>query len=210
MIHRQSPTSVGISKVQLMNLFLCYNLIGSENMETICTQSRNKAQIILVKASVVTMSVDAIVNAANSSLLGGGGVDGAIHRAAGAGLLKECRSLHGCRTGEAKITGAYNIKNARYIIHTVGPIYSAIKEDEDHLRSCYINSLDLALKHHCTSIAFPGISTGVYGYPIQEASAISYQAICDWIDKYPDIEMAIYLCGFRDQEVEAYQKIMKA
>ena len=179
-------------------------------MDIILTKQQHLSTITLVKASVVDMPVDAIVNAANSTLLGGGGVDGAIHRAAGPQLLKECRSLHGCKTGEAKITGAYNIKNARYIIHTVGPIYSAIKEDEDHLRSCYINSLDLALKHHCTSIAFPGISTGVYGYPIQEASAISYQAICDWIDKYPDIEMAIYLCGFRDQEVEAYHKIMEA
>ena len=167
------------------------------------------SKINIVQGSVVDMHVDAIVNAANSSLLGGGGVDGAIHRAAGPGLLEECRKLNGCRCGEAKITGAYNITNAKHIIHTVGPIYSGSQQDEELLASCYRNSLDLALESGCTSIAFPGISTGVYGYPIAEAAKVSLDAVICWFDEHPDVTMEVYFCCFRDSELDAYSKLVE-
>mgnify|MGYP005954006957 CR=1 FL=1 len=163
-----------------------------------------KSHITVGKGSVVGMHVDAIVNAANTSLLGGGGVDGAIHRAAGPGLLEECRTLHGCHTGEAKITGAYKIENATYIIHTVGPVYGGKAEDAALLAACYTNSLDLALKYGCSSIAFPGISTGVYGYPLNEAAKVSFRAVTQWIQAHPDTVMDVYFCCFKDAEVEAY------
>lgn len=166
------------------------------------------SQIKIVRGSVVEMEVDAIVNAANNSLLGGGGVDGAIHHAAGPELLKECRTLNGCETGDAKITKAYQINNAKYIIHTVGPIYSGSSEDERLLASCYTKSLDLALEHGCKSIAFPGISTGVYGYPLNEAAQVSLKAINSWFEAHKDVEMEVSLCCFRDSEMDAYQKLI--
>ncbi len=163
--------------------------------------------IKLIKGSVVEMEVDAIVNAANTTLLGGGGVDGAIHRAAGSELLKECRTLNGCQTGEAKITGAYNIKNAKYIIHTVGPVYGGRESDAVFLANCYRNSLDLALKNGCQSIAFPGISTGVYGYPLSEAAEISLKTVQQWLEEHVDAKMTVYFCCFRDEELEVYQSL---
>lgn len=165
-------------------------------------------RIKVIRASVVTMKVDAIVNAANNHLLGGGGVDGAIHKAAGPELLKECRVLHGCETGDAKITGAYKIKNAKYIIHTVGPIYSATKQDAKLLASCYEKSLNLALENNCKSIAFPGISTGVYGYPLKEAAKISYNTVNNWLKQHEGIKMEVYFCCFRQEELEAYQRVI--
>lgn len=162
----------------------------------------------IVSGSVVEMEADAIVNAANRSLLGGGGVDGAIHRAAGPRLLEECRTLNGCNTGEAKITGAYNIKNARFIIHTVGPVYSGRSSDAEKLASCYINSLDLALKNGCKSIAFPGISTGVYGYPKDEAAQVSYDAVKGWFAAHPEAELQVYFCCFRSSEADCYRAVM--
>lgn len=168
-------------------------------------QENEKSQINFVSGSVVDMHVDAIVNAANSSLLGGGGVDGAIHRAAGPKLLEECRTLHGCKTGNAKITGAYNIRHARYIIHTVGPVYGGTKKDAELLSACYKNSLELALEYGCKSIAFPGISTGIYGYPIKEAAEVSYRAVRQWLEEHPDAVMEVYFCCFRDAELSAYR-----
>lgn len=161
--------------------------------------------IYLLRGSVVGMHVGAIVNAANESLLGGGGVDGAIHRAAGPELLKECRTLHGCRTGEAKITGAYNITNADYIIHAVGPIYRGAKEDAGLLASCYRNALNLAQEHGCRSIAFPGISTGIYGYPIGEAARVSLREVMRWFEEHSEAVMDVYFCCFREAEFEAYE-----
>jgi O-acetyl-ADP-ribose deacetylase (regulator of RNase III) len=173
------------------------------------TEHRPKSHFTVVKGSVVDMHVGAIVNAANNSLLGGGGVDGAIHRAAGPKLLEECRTLNGCKTGEAKITGAYNIRHADRIIHTVGPIYSGKEEDARLLASCYRRSLDLALQHGLTSIAFPGISTGAYGYPLREAASIALWTVSQWLEAHPDVVMNVYLCCFRDEEMEVYTKLIR-
>lgn len=168
-----------------------------------------KSNLSVAKCSVLDLTVDAIVNAANRSLLGGGGVDGAIHRAAGPQLLAECRTLNGCNTGEAKITGAYNIKNADHIIHTVGPIYSGKTQDAKLLSACYKNSLDLALQNDCKSIAFPGISTGVYGYPIDEAAEVATNAVLEWFDEHADVMIDVYFCCFRDAELKSYVKFIE-
>ena len=165
-----------------------------------------KSHLNIVPGSVVDMHVGAIVNAANNSLLGGGGVDGAIHQAAGPELLRECRTLNGCQTGDAKITAAYNIRHADYIIHTVGPIYSGTAEDERLLASCYTRSLDLAAEHGCSSIAFPGISTGVYGYPKDEAAKVSLKATLEWMKSHPEYVMNVYFCCYSQREVDAYER----
>lgn len=163
--------------------------------------------IKVVRGSVVDMHVDAIVNAAKPSLLGGGAVDGAIHRAAGPKLLEECKTLGGAHTGEAKITGAYNIDYAKHIIHTVGPVYHHGQDNAGLLANCYRNSLDLAVEYGCKSIAFPCISTGVYGYPIREAAAVVMETVTAWENEHSDAGLEIYLCCFRDAEFEAYQEL---
>lgn len=149
--------------------------------------------IELVQGDITSENVDAIVNAANSSLLGGGGVDGAIHRAAGPELLEECRTLGGCATGGAKITRAYKL-SARHVIHAVGPIYRGGRQREpEQLADAYRTALDLASQNHCTSVAFPAISTGVYGYPMDEAAKIAFRTIIDYLTEHPEIELVRYV-----------------
>lgn len=166
------------------------------------------SKLIVVHGSVVDMKVEAIVNAANKTLLGGGGVDGAIHQAAGIELLKECYLLNGCNTGQAKITKAYNIKNAKYIIHTVGPIYNGGEDDAKLLASCYINSLDIAYEKGLKSIAFPCISTGIYNYPLNEAALVSLNAVSNWLKQHKNSDIKIYFCCYKEQEYQAYLKIL--
>ena len=164
-----------------------------------------KNQIQVVQGDITKLDCDGIVNAANRSLLGGGGVDGAIHRAAGPELLAECRTLHGCRTGEAKITKGYRLK-AKYIIHTVGPIYSGTAENAAQLADCYRNSLNLAKEHGVHSIAFPAISTGVYGYPLEDATEIAVKTVAQWLeDDHADYAMQVIFCCFDARTERVYQ-----
>lgn len=163
-----------------------------------------KNQIQVVQGDITKLDCDGIVNAANRSLLGGGGVDGAIHRAAGPELLAECRTLHGCRTGEAKITKGYRLR-AKYIIHTVGPIYSGTAEDAAQLADCYLNSLNLAKEHDVHSIAFPAISTGVYGYPLEDATEIAVKTVAQWLENQADYAMQVIFCCFDARTERVYQ-----
>jgi len=149
-------------------------------------------KIQIIQGDITTLDVDAIVNAANSSLLGGGGVDGAIHRAAGPDLLAECRRLNGCPTGEARLTGGYNLP-AKYVIHTVGPIYSGIPNDSEMLRRCYQNSMHIAIQKEMTGIAFPAISCGVYGYPLAEAAEIALQTTLDYLPNAPKLKQVLFV-----------------
>lgn len=152
-------------------------------------------EIEIIRADITTLSVDAIVNAANSTLLGGGGVDGAIHRAAGPELLVECQAIGGCPTGEARITKGYNLP-ARHVIHTVGPIWHGGTEGEHQLlASCYINSLKLAVSHDVSSIAFPAISCGVYGFPIAEAAKISIGKTIGFLKENDSINQVVFACS---------------
>ena len=163
--------------------------------------------IVIVRGDITRRNVDAIVNAANSTLLGGGGVDGAIHRAAGPELLAECRTLGGCSTGEAKVTGSYGIRQARHIVHTVGPIYGNHGGREaELLAACYANSLRAAAERACRSIAFPSISTGAYGYPIHEASRVALGAIRGYLAADSNAFELIELVTFSATDESIYRR----
>jgi O-acetyl-ADP-ribose deacetylase (regulator of RNase III) len=162
-------------------------------------------RIEIVKGDITKLAVDAIVNAANNSLLGGGGVDGAIHRAAGPKLLEECRTLNGCKTGEAKITKGFNL-SAKFVIHTVGPIWDGGTNNEDELlKSCYLNSLKLADQNKINTLAFPAISTGVYRFPIEKATKIAIETVQEFLAAKNSISKVIFVC-FDDRTYQLYKK----
>ena len=182
--------------------------LNKEMLKMILDASKPNNHIYFDVGDITKLDVECIVNAANRSLLGGGGVDGAIHRAAGPRLLEECQTLGGCNTGEAKITAGYNLK-ARYIIHTVGPVYSeGDPRCEKLLSSCYHNSLELAKEHDIHSIAFPAISTGVYGYPADKAAAVALRTISSWLSENEDYGMAVIMSCFSERMFETYQKVI--
>jgi O-acetyl-ADP-ribose deacetylase (regulator of RNase III) len=165
-------------------------------------------RLSVVEGDITTQAVDAIVNAANSSLLGGGGVDGAIHRAAGPGLLAECRTLQGCPTGEAKITKGYNLP-ARYVIHTVGPVWRGGEHgEEDTLARCYRNCFVLAEQYGTRTIAFPAISTGAYGFPIAQASRIALGEIAAFLKRDSSLEKVVVVC-FERAVFDSYQTALR-
>lgn len=177
-------------------------------MEDLVEVKINDARLELVEGDITQQDTQAIVNAANPSLLGGGGVDGAIHRAAGPGLLEECRALGGCQTGEAKITRGYRLK-AQNIIHTVGPIYRAEgKKAPELLARCYQKSLELAVSHKIQSIAFPSISTGAYGYPLNEAALIAIQTVIDFLKTHRELRLVRFVL-FGPEAYQAYAQALK-
>ena len=164
-------------------------------------------RIEIVQGDITRLDVDAIVNAANRLLLGGGGVDGAIHRAAGPGLLEECRGLHGCRIGEARITSGYALP-ARHVIHTVGPVWRGGERDEEALlAACYRNSLGLAVRHSLKTIAFPAISTGVYGYPLDRATRIAVSETIQFLAANETLERVVFVC-FDERTYLAYDQAL--
>lgn len=165
-------------------------------------------RFLVIKGDIVKAKTQAIVNAANTSLLGGGGVDGAIHKAAGKELLEECEILGGCQTGEAKITGGFRLK-AEYVIHTPGPIWRGGERKEGELlASCYQNTLKLAAEHEIKTIAFPSISTGVYRFPVQKAAEIAVREIMNYLEQDKEMEQVQMIC-FDDNTYRIYEKALK-
>jgi len=165
------------------------------------------ASLEVLRGDITELAVDAIVNAANTSLLGGGGVDGAIHRKAGPDLLRECRTLNGCATGDAKITKGYRLP-ARYVIHAVGPVWHGGGRGEaELLAGCYRRALEIAEEHWLSSIAFPAISTGVYGYPRQEAAQVAVEAVRNTLPRAPGITRVIFCC-FDEATADIYRGLM--
>lgn len=168
----------------------------------------NESMLELVEGDITRQETEAIVNAANSSLLGGGGVDGAIHRAAGPELLAECRTLGGCPPGEARLTRGYRLK-AKYVIHGVGPIYSGKPRDAELLASVHRHALQLASEHRIVTVAFPAISTGVYGYPMEEAAPVALQTVIEYLRRHSEIKTVRFVL-FGRRAYQAYATALKA
>jgi O-acetyl-ADP-ribose deacetylase (regulator of RNase III) len=202
-----------LSEIPTLGLLYQLRKLAASPAPTESHTSRFNDKISLVRTDITTLKVGAIVNAANESLLGGGGVDGAIHSAAGPELVKECETLDGCDTGDAKITDAYDLPCSK-VIHAVGPVYYRTKREGKHtslLQSCYTRSLDLAVEHDCKSIAFSALSTGVYGYPSKEAAESAIQAVKQWLEA--DDERAsrmerIIFCQFMQKDQDAYEEFI--
>ncbi len=181
------------------------NTMDENTIDKKTLDDTNKMSIRVIQADITTLNVDAIVNAANRTLLGGGGVDGAIHRAAGPDLLKECRTLNGCATGEAKITKGYDLP-ASHVIHTVGPVwYGGNKGEAELLSNAYRNSLKVAAENNISSIAFPAISTGVYGYPKDQAARIAIDTVKDFLK---DNDMEVIFVTFGNGDEKLYRDIL--
>ena len=181
------------------------NTMDENTIDKKTLDDTNKMSIRVIQADITTLNVDAIVNAANRTLLGGGGVDGAIHRAAGPDLLKECRTLNGCGTGEAKITKGYDLP-ASHVIHTVGPVWhGGDKGEAEFLRNAYRNSLKLAKENNISSMAFPAISTGIYGYPKDQAAKIAVETVREFLK---DNDMEVIFVTFGDEDEKLYRYVL--
>ena len=168
--------------------------------------SQSRINISVERSDITTLAVDVIVNAANRSLLGGGGVDGSIHRAAGPELLAACKDLNGCETGQAKITQAFKLPS-KFVIHTVGPVWTGGEKNEASLlSSCYTRSLSLACDHELATIAFPAISTGAYGYPLMKATQIAVKSVANWQSVYPK---NVIFCCFDNQTLNIYEEMLQ-
>jgi O-acetyl-ADP-ribose deacetylase (regulator of RNase III) len=175
---------------------------------TVLTRRMGGAELEVIVADITTLSVDAIVNAANTSLLGGGGVDGAIHRAAGPDLVAECRLLHGCKTGDAKITKGYRLK-AAHVIHTVGPVWNGgTLGEDDLLASCYRRSMELCGEHKLTSVAFPAISTGIFRFPAGRAADIAMRTTIEGLSAAPTVTRVVFCC-FAEPSAKLHAEAME-
>lgn len=203
---------IPVSEIPTLSLlYKLGRLVPSTSATGIAPSVALNSKISLLQHDITKLQTDAIVNAANESLLGGGGVDGAIHRAAGGELVRECSTLGGCDTGSAKITGAYKLP-CKKVIHAVGPVYSSTKREGKHetlLRGCYRKSLDLAVEHKLKSIAFSALSTGVYGYPSGEAAEAAISEVRNFFDEGKgDALDTVVFCNFMDKDVRAYEQIL--
>jgi len=188
------------SHFSILRLYCQYDRLTEKGKQSIM-------KLQAIRGDITVLTVDAIVNAANCSLLGGGGVDGAIHRAAGPELLEACRKFNGCGTGDARITPGFRLP-AKYVIHTPGPVWhGGIRGEAELLRMCYVNSLTLAGEARCGSIAFPGISTGVYGYPKREAAQIAVDAVREWREMFPQ---EVIFCCFSEEMLTVYREILNS
>ncbi|KAL3427207.1 macro domain-containing protein [Phlyctema vagabunda] len=204
---RRIMATVPLSEIPTLTLlYQLKQLVPSTNPALPMPSRTLNNKICVIRGDITTLEVDAIVNAANNSLLGGGGVDGAIHHAAGTGLVKECRTLDGCDTGSAKITGGYDLP-CKKVIHAVGPIYSSRRKvaSAADLKGCYATSLKLAVQNDCKSIAFSALSTGVYGYPSEDAARIAIQTVRDFLEEEDGEKLdKVIFCTFTKKDVDAY------